>query len=154
MTKAPESADPRWATYPDTIVEIFTSPPIRADLRSPLPPDQAARLRGLGLGEAWAVITAYNPGRMLSDAENSRRERELWRAAEESGARFLRADGVHPDGTEREVGVAIGLDRDRSIALAAEFGQSAIFWFDGEAFWLDPVLVGDKPVRLPAGNGA
>jgi hypothetical protein len=149
MTRAPESSDPRWATYPDTIVEVFTSPPIHADLRSPVPPEQAAQLRAIGLGNAWAVVTAYNPGRMLTDAENARREREMWRAAEKSGARFLRADGVNPDGTEREVGVAIALDRRRSVALAAEFGQSAIFWFDGEAFWLDPVLVGDQPIRLP-----
>jgi hypothetical protein len=151
VTKAPESSDPRWATYPDTIVEVFTSPLIRADLRSPLPTAQAAELRAIGLGDAWAVVTACNPGRMLPDAENARRERELWRAAEQSGARFLRADGVNADGTEREVGVAIALDRDRSVALGAEFGQSAIFWFDGEAFWLDPVLVGDRPVRLPVG---
>ena len=150
-SRPPESADPRWATYPDTIVEVFTSPLIYADLRSPLPQGQAAQLRGIGLGDAWAVVTAYNPGRMLPDAENARRERQLWRAAERSGARFLRADGVNPDGTEREVGIAIAMERDRSIALAAEFGQSAIFWFDGEAFWLDPVLVGDKPVRLPPG---
>jgi hypothetical protein len=151
VTRAPESSDPRWATYPDTILEVFTSPLIRADLRAPLQPEQASQLRAIGLGDSWAVVTAYNPGRMLSDAENAQRERELWRTAEQLGARFLRADGVNPDGTEREIGVAIALDRDPSIALAAEFGQSAIFWFDGEAFWLDPVLVGDTPVRLPPG---
>jgi hypothetical protein len=149
MTRAPESSDPRWATYPDTIVEIFTSPPIHADLRSPLTAAEAARLRDIGLGSRWAVVTAYNPGRMLADGENARRERELWRAAEKTGARFLRADGVNPDGTEREIGIAIALDRRHSNALAAEFGQSAIFWFDGEAFWLDPVLVGAQPIRLP-----
>ncbi|HEY8258335.1 MAG TPA: DUF3293 domain-containing protein [Gemmatimonadales bacterium] len=150
MTRAPESADPRWATYPDTIVEIFTSPLLRVDLRHPLPTDLATRLRGLGLGDAWSVITAHNPGRMLSESENERRERDLWRRAESSGAAFLRADGVNPDGTDREVGVAIALAREGSIALAAEFGQSATFWFDGACFWLDPALVGDRPIRLPA----
>ena len=146
--RAPESADPRWATYPDTVVEIHALPPLQVDLRQPVPPEVAQRLRELGLGHAWAVVTAHNPGRIVAETENERRERELSVVVATFGVRFLRADGVSPDGTHREPGVAVALDQHSAIALASDFGQSAIFWFDGQAFWLVPALVGDARTRL------
>jgi 2-dehydropantoate 2-reductase len=145
-----ESSDSRWATYPDTIVEIHASPPLRVDLRARVAPETAERLRSLGLGATWAVITAHNPGRIVERSENDRREQRLADAVMALGARFVRADGVSPDGSHREPGVAIALDQRGAIALASEFGQSAIFWFDGERFWLVPALVGDAQIRLPA----
>ncbi len=146
----PSDADPRWATYPDTIVEIHSTPPLRVDLRQRVSPETAASLRGLGLGEAWAVITAHNPGRMLGREENERREHELKAVVESSGAPFLAADGVSPDGSHREAGLAIALDQRAAVALAKAFGQSAIFWFDGARFWLVPAVVNDEPIALPA----
>jgi uncharacterized protein DUF3293 len=147
--RTPESSDPRWATYPDTIVEIHAVPPCRIDLRRPVSPAIARRLRELGLGDAWAVVTAHNPGRIADPTENERRELELSAAVAASGVPCLRADGVSPDGAHREPGFAVALDQDRAVALASSFGQSAIFWFDGERFWLVPALVGDRPVELP-----
>lgn len=146
---APESSDPRWATYPDTIVEIHASPLVRLDLRRPIAPEVVLRLRRLGLGDAWAIITAHNPGRILPPQENERREKALAGAVQALGVPFLPADGVSPDGGHREAGIAIALERGRAVALAGEFGQSAIFWFDGEGFWLVPALVGGAPIGLP-----
>jgi hypothetical protein len=146
--RAPESSDPRWATYPDTILEIHTSPPVRVDLRVPVPPEMARRLRELGIGRAWGTVTAHNPGRLVERAINEKREEELTAAVTALGVPFLAADGVSPDGTHREPGYAIALDREGAVALASEFGQSAIFWFDGETFWIVPALVGNARIRL------
>jgi hypothetical protein len=146
--RAPESSDPRWDTYPETILEIQTSPPVRVDLRAPLSAEMAPRLRGLGLGPTWGTVTAHNPGGLVERAINEKREKELTAAVAALGAPFVAADGVSPDGTHREPGYAIGLDREGIVALACDFGQSAIFWFDGETFWIIPALVGDVPIRL------
>jgi hypothetical protein len=146
--RAPESSDPRWATYPDTILEIHTSPPLRVDLRVLPSAEMARRLRELGIGRAWGTVTAHNPGRLVERAVNEQREKELTAAVEALGVPFLAADGISPDGSHREPGYAIGGDQDGVVALACEFGQSAIFWFDGEAFWIVPALVGDGPIRL------
>ena len=146
--RAPESSDPRWDTYPDTILEIHTSPPLRVDLRIPVPPETARRLRELGIGVAWGTVTAHNPGGLVERAVNEKREKELTAAVAALGMLFLAADGVSPDGTHREPGYAIGGDQDAVVALACEFGQSAIFWFDGETFWIVPALVGSEPIKL------
>ena len=146
---APESSDPRWSTYPDTIVEIHASPLVRVDLRRPIAPEVATQLRRLGLGDAWAIVTAHNPGRLLPRQENEVREKALSHVVQALGVPFLPADGVSPDGSQREAGVAIALERGRAVALAGEFGQSAIFWFDGEGFWLVPALVGEAAIGLP-----
>jgi hypothetical protein len=146
---APDSGDPRWATYPDTILEIHVSPPLRVDLRCAVEPLLAQLLRALGLGAAWAFVTAYNPGRILTPEENAQRERELADAVRALGVPSLRADGVPPVAGHREPGVAIALPQEEAVELARRFGQSAIFWFDGQRFWLVPALVGDAPIGLP-----
>jgi hypothetical protein len=146
--RGPESSDPRWDTYPDTILEIHTSPPLLVDLRVPLAPEMAQRLRGLGLGPTWGTVTAHNPGGLVEPPLNEEREKELTAAVAALGAPFVAADGVSPDGTHPEPGYAIGLDQEGVVALACDFGQSAIFWFDGETFWIVPALVGNAPIRL------
>lgn len=150
---APESSDSRWDTYPDTIVEIHASPPLRVDLRRAVAPAVAEHLRALGLGAAWAVVTAHNPGHIVAYEDNARRDRELAADVKILGAPTLRADGVSPDGAHREPGVAIALSQREAVELAKRFGQSAIFWFDGEGFWLIPALVGDAPIGLPVRKG-
>jgi uncharacterized protein DUF3293 len=148
--RVPESSDPRWDTYPDTILEIHSSSLLRVDLRALVSPEMARRLRDVGLGRTWGTVTAHNPGRLVEPALNEKRETELTAAVTVLGAPFVAADGVSPDGTDREPGYAIGLDREAVVALACDFGQSAIFWFDGETFWIVPALVGNASVRLPA----
>jgi hypothetical protein len=143
-----ESSDPRWDTYPDTILEIHTSPPLRVDLRAPVPAEMARLLRGLGLGPMWGTVTAHNPGGLVERSLNEKREKELTAAVAALGVPFVAADGVSPDGTHREPGYAIGGDQEGVVALACEFGQSAIFWFDGATFWIVPALVGDAPIKL------
>lgn len=146
--------DPSWSQYPCTVLEIHPAGsgtrPMEIDLRTELDGRAAARLRGMGLGERWAVITAYNPrGETRDDAGNLARHEKLEEALHGTGVAFVRADGRSPDASHREIGFAVALPQPDAIALAARFGQSAIFWFDGEAFWLVPAAAATGPVRLP-----
>lgn len=150
--------DPSWKQYPCTVLEIHTPPTpgtagatvVEADLRTPLDASVAGRLRRLGLGQSWAVVTAYNPrGRHRDAVANAAGHARLERAVRNLGVAFVRADGRSPDASHREVGLALALSQSDAVALAARFGQSAIFWFDGTAFWLMPVEGSADSVRLP-----
>ena len=148
--------DPSWAQYPCTVLEIHRAESgtgdavMEVDLREPLPAATVQKLRGLGLGPRWAVVTAYNPHGLDRDSGgNAARHAKLEAALRETGEPFLRADGRSPDASHREIGVAVGLPQPDAVALAARFGQSAIFWFDGDAFWLVPAAAPAEPVRLP-----
>lgn len=142
--------DPSWSCYPDTVLELSTPEAVRIDLRRPV--DAAARraLERAGFAEPFAVVTSANPrGEQIADDTNERRELRLRRTIAASGRRWARADGVSADGGHREPGVAVVMPRDEAVQLARDFGQSAIFWFDGAAFWLVGALVEAVPQRLP-----
>lgn len=146
--------DPSWSEYPCTVLELHPAGPggrlLEVDLRIALDEERAARLRGMGLGERWAVITAYNPRGETRDPEgNLARHEKLRDALQATGVEFIQADGRSPDASHREIGFAAALPQPDAVALAARFGQSAIFWFDGEAFWLVPAAAATGPVRLP-----
>src|SRR6266705_436020 len=40
---------------------------------------------------------------------------------------------------------------EEAVKLARSLEQSALFWFDGEAFWVIPVLAAGEALRLPCG---
>jgi hypothetical protein len=62
---------------------------------------------------------------------------------------FTSADGESPDGRHRERGFAIAMGRGDAATLARSHGQLALYWFDGEAFWIDDVRTTRPPQRLP-----
>ena len=41
------------------------------------------------------------------------------------------------------------MPQDNAIALARELEQIAIFWFDGQRFWILGALLEAKPLMLP-----
>jgi hypothetical protein len=142
--------DPRWHTYPDTILEIYRDGVITIDLRRPLEPGDRSELAELGLSETFAVVTACNPsGSILAEAENHVRIEALEAEAAMLAGCFLRADGVAPERAHRERGVAIVLSAADALALARRYGQSSIFWYDGSDFWILPTDVHIQPVKLP-----
>jgi len=67
----------------------------------------------------------------------------------EQGFTHRAVTGSSPDGAHRERGFAVWLERDDVVAIARRFEQSAIFWFDGGAFWLVGALVDAKARPLP-----
>lgn len=143
--------DPCWHTYPDTVIELGDPVSLRVDLRVLPGPEQTRALRRLGLGRSFAIVTACNPrGRRLSTEENERRTGQLRAHVEREGIASVRADGVSPDDAHRERGLALAVARDVAIRIAAAYGQSAIFWFDGHRFSIVPALEQDAAVvRLP-----
>jgi len=144
------SDDPSWLQYPNTILEIHTPTPFAIDLRQRLSFDAREHLRINSLDAPFAIITAYNPrGHRHSDVDNTRLAGQFETQLQQRGLRVVRVDGVSPDRTHRESGIAVKLTREDATALAAHYQQSAFFWFDGDAFCVMPALVHTDPIPLP-----
>lgn len=142
--------DPSWNAYPQTILEFHGAQTVRIDLRQSLTEADGAALSAIGLGQPFAVITAYNPaGKTTDESANRRRTEGLRQRLSDRGGPIIPTQGVSPDGRHREPGFAVVLAREDAIAIAMEFDQSAIFWWDGSKFWIHPALVSDSPRPLP-----
>jgi hypothetical protein len=154
-------ADEKWDAYPKTVLELQVPGAPRIDLRKPIGDDDRALLRRIGLAGEFAVLTAENPcGENAEDEptdtdeaaktrENASRRSRLERELEAARSRFVRVDGVAPDGEYREHGVAVEMPRPDAVALAKRLRQLAIFWFDGRDFWLVGAVEERPPERLP-----
>ena len=142
--------DPDWPRYPETLLSFATRPPVEIDLRE-IPPDSAlAQMRAAGLGEPFAIMTAFDPeGRNLSAAENERRKQELDRRLSATGYPFVQVDCCSPDRSHCECSVAVTIPQEKALDLAREMQQVAIFWFDGKRFWILGALVETDPLILP-----
>jgi hypothetical protein len=150
MKATPDQHDPDWPRYPETILSFATRPPVEIDLRK-LPSDSAlAQLTAAGLGEPFAIMTAHDPeGRNLSATENERRKEVLERRLSSAGYRFVQVDCCSPDRSHCECSVAVTMPQQKALDFAREMQQVAIFWFDGERFWILGALVETDPLMLP-----
>jgi hypothetical protein len=149
--------DPAWGQYPETVLEFFRDPEddgpaLRVDLRRPVDGAVRARLAELGLDGPFGVVTAAAPrGQPQAEDFDDARQAELDEVARTDAlAHTVRVDGVSPDGAHRERSVAVRLPKDEVVALGRRYQQSAVFWFDGDGFWLLGALVAAEPRRLPA----
>jgi Protein of unknown function (DUF3293) len=142
--------DPLWVAYANTVLRIGGKRQIKVDLRQPISADCQRRLTELGLGSAFAVITASNPGgRLTIPWKNRWRQLRMRARLASSRLRFAPADGESPDRSHIEHGFAISLKREAAHAMAREYEQLALYWFDGTRFWLDPVRERIEPKALP-----
>jgi hypothetical protein len=147
---SPDQLDPDWHRYPDTVLRFRTSPEVRVDLREPVSRDVLAAMGRIGFGGPFAVLTAHDPRGEDESAEvNDRRAAELDARLSSAGARFVHVDACSPDGSHCETSVAAEITEDMAVRLAREFEQVAIFWFDGEKFWIVGALADADPVMLP-----
>jgi hypothetical protein len=91
-------------------------------------------LECLARSQAAIVLTAYNPGtERPSWAENEAANERLHEVLVDSGYEVWRADGFSADGTWREPGwLAWEMPIDLGIAVAADFGQWAVYAYDSE----------------------
>lgn len=89
------------------------------------------RLAGI---EPFGLLTGYNPGAHRPDeAANRAANARLERLMSERGWRYFSGRGMSTDGTHVEPSFAVfGVGRGEVLALAREFEQAAIVWFDGE----------------------
>ena len=150
MNETPGKRDPDWQRYPETVLTFATRPPVEIDLRE-IPSDSALNQLGAsGLGEPFAIVTAFDPeGKNLSAAENERRKQELDRRLTSKGYDFVDVDCCSPDRSHCECSVAVTMPREEALDLAREMRQVAIFWFDGKLFWILGALVETDPLMLP-----
>ncbi len=147
-----------WRTYADTVLELVDAGQARIDLRQPITDDIRALLASVGLDTPFAVITAEFPhayptghlDRASHDASTALTPQSALEARLAlASAPLRRVDGVSPAGDHRERSVAVALDHAQAEALAREFRQHALFWFDGNDFWLCPTHPRIAPRRLP-----
>lgn len=125
--------DELWARYEEAHLDA-PGWPESIDLRAGLRPPQRAFLRSLLASPQWAVVTAANPrGAVLDAATNARRHAALEALLRAGAVEFVRCDGRSADGAHVETGFAVSLPLEESLALAREFEQLAIYWFDGDA---------------------
>ena len=144
------SDDPSWLLYPNTILEFQTLAPFTIDLHQFVTPRAREHLSANNLDQSFAVITACNPrGHPHNNLDNVRFANQLEAQVQQSGLHLVHVDGVSPDRTHRESGIAVKISRQDATTLAKQYNQSAFFWFDGEAFWVVPALVESAAVRLP-----
>ncbi|MDQ6689935.1 MAG: DUF3293 domain-containing protein [Gemmatimonadota bacterium] len=150
MKSTPDQHDPDWPKYPETILGFATQPPVEIDLRE-IPSEPAiATLKAVGLGEPFAIMTAFDPqGKNLSAAENQQRKRDLDRRLSAAGYHLVQVDCCSPDRSHCECSVAVTMPQDEALGLAREMEQVAIFWFDGSRFWIVGAIVETDPMMLP-----
>ena len=150
MSKPIDAKTGVWTEYPETILKFAIDPEISVDLRASLEPPIRKALRSIGLNGKFAVLTAYNPrGENIGEEENRNRLRQLEAELRSTGEKFVSVDACSPDESHCECSVAIMTTKERAIAIAERFEQVAIFWFDGDHFWIVGVLTPAAPTRLP-----
>lgn len=141
--------DPSFLNYGRTILRFETG--IDIDLRSELDAADLDDIRALGIGDSFAVITAYNPhGGDIDEDDNERRQTQLLSEIAGLGVPYLRVAGRSPDGEHCEDSVAVAMPFETARTLAARFGQTAIYWFDGDRFVLRGAAASFPDVDLPA----
>jgi len=150
MKAAPDQHDPDWPRYPETILEFATTPAVVIDLRKVLSEAALAALKAAGLGQPFAIMTAFDPrGQNLSPAENEKRTKELDARLRASNYRFAQVDACSPDRSHCECSFAVVMPQEEALDLARELEQVAIFWFDGTQFWILGALAEADPLMLP-----
>ena len=141
--------DPRWGSYPETVLTFEGDPELFVDLRIPVPPPTRDAFRVLGLGEPFGILTAFNPrGVDHTPEENSDRMEELESELRSVGDQFVRVDACSPDKAHCECSVALKADMNRVLDIARRFEQIAIFWWDGSKFWIQGAIT-DGHLELP-----
>lgn len=143
---------PAWGPYPDTVLH-FPEADLKVDLRQTISPHTRVALARLGLAGPFAVVTACNPlGSAAEESANRALSAVLsavvrWRYP---GARP--AHGRSATGTHDEPGWALPVNLEEARELAARFFQMGVFWFDGDRFFIEPVLAPQPALALPAGK--
>ena len=150
MKPTPDQQDPDWPRYPETILDFATTPAVEIDLRR-VPSEAAiAALKASGLGQPFAIVTAFDPrGENMSPAENEKRTEKLNARLRSSDCRFVTVDCCSPDRSHCECSFAVVMPQEEALDLARELEQVAIFWFDGARFWILGALAEADPLMLP-----
>jgi hypothetical protein len=150
MKSTPDQHDPDWPRYPETVLTFSTTPSVEIDLRVVPSKRALEQLAAAGFGEPFVVLTAFDPrGENLSGEENKKRKQKLDDRLQAAGYRFAHVEACSPDRSHCECSAAVLMPQDKAMELARELEQIAIFWFDGQRFWILGALVETDPLMLP-----
>lgn len=150
MKSNPDAHDPDWPKYPETVLTFATEPPIEIDLRAIPPREALSSLAAAGLGKPFAIMTAHDPyGEDLPPQANEQRGETLERRLSRGRLPFVVVDCCSPDRSHCERSVAVVMPQQEAVDLARELQQVAIFWFDGQRFWIIGAMVETDPLMLP-----
>jgi hypothetical protein len=144
-----------WADYHDTNLRFtHNGVDITFVMRNALTPEQLEQLAKCvgGPGE-FAVITAFNPNKSLSDDANFQAHARLIAHVQSQGLKFIEAHGVAATPAagaipHQELGVAIRTSKNNARSIAELFVQNAFFWFDGANFWIEPACKKTPAARV------
>ena len=144
-----------WAEYHDTNLRFnHHGLNVTFVMGNALTPEQLQQLAQCvgGTGE-FAVITAFNPGKNLSDDANRQAHARLIAHVQSQGLKFIEAHGVGTTPAagaipHQELGVAIRTSKNNARSIAELFVQNAFFWFDGEYFWIEPACKKTPAARV------
>lgn len=146
----PTEAASGWGPYPETILDFHSEPPLRIDLRQQVADAARKSLISMGFEHSFGIVTAHDPmGVVQSAAANAALDASLQAAVAECGVAQSWLDACNPDGSHCERSVAIALDLQSLIELAYRYEQLALFWYDGETFWIVPVRSTAARLKLP-----
>lgn len=121
------------------------------DLSQIVGPTQARWLRELGLSRPFAVITAWNPGGIITSEKVNDAAHELLKDA----LSVLAVDtsvacmGCSPNMEHVEPGLAVMMDQTAAMEVARTFGQLAVYWYNAECFSIVPLQPNAAAVPLP-----
>ncbi|MEO9226455.1 MAG: DUF3293 domain-containing protein [Gemmatimonadaceae bacterium] len=136
--------------FHQTILYFRTDPPLRIDLRRDLSASDRSMLGGLGLGRSFCIVTAEDPMGVAQAADvNDALVARLRERARQIEAVQVDVDACGVDGSHCENSIAIAINIQAAIRLADVYRQLAIFWFDGDAFWIIPVRSNKAKLKLP-----
>jgi hypothetical protein len=119
------------------------------DLRAPLTARDMTVLAHLGLGQPFGICTAANPGYLRPPAANVEASVGLEWDLAASGAHTVAVAACSPDRVHCEHSFAVVLSCEMVLALARQYEQLAIFWFDGVRFWMIPTQPPNQKIELP-----
>lgn len=125
--------------YPKPVTQALPLHLRRAYLDATYEVDFASGIRpfrhesGSAPGPAFAIVTAWNPGESRpSPAENEASNARLAARLDDDGYCYVSARGFDDGRSHEEPSFAVlGIEEDEALALAREFRQAAIFWWDG-----------------------
>ena len=144
-----DDARDEWGEFPCTHLHFVDVPALTLDVRARVTPEMRAGLAAHGLTGSFVVVTAQDPmGRPQSPDVNARLAAKLQDRVATLNIPFARVEACSPDRSHCEESVAVVSGRDAGVRLACEFEQLAIFWFDGDAFWIVPAKSSKHAVRL------
>jgi hypothetical protein len=120
------------------------------DLRCEIDPGVCRYFITVGFERSFGIVSGQDPmGQHPTLAENERLAASLQQEVSGLSVAQSSVTAFSPDGSHCEKSVAIALDLESLIALADRYRQLAIFWFDGDSFWIIPVRSSMAKLRLP-----